>query len=145
MIAAVVPVKSLDGSKSRLAQRLGHRHLPLVGDAGDVLCRVGDVVLRVEDLEHVAALDRHQQPPRQVAADLVLDAVGFVLEAVDFLTAGSELGHVAGRHGLEERQHLARACQRRSHVLLHGADRRFAEKVSDQRHRDPPIVTGAAP
>jgi hypothetical protein len=88
----------------------------------------------VEDLEHVAAGDRHEEAPRQVAAELVLDLVGRVLEARDLGPVLGDRRRVTGGHRLDQRKHLPRAGSRRLHVLLHGSDRRAAEQAADERH-----------
>jgi hypothetical protein len=120
--------------EQRLDQLLGDHHAALVRELRDVLGHVGNRVLVVENLQRVAPPDRHEQAPREVTANLVLEIVCLVLETVDLLPVGRQLRRVARGHVLEQREHPPRAGHGDLHVLLHGPDRRASEQISHQRH-----------
>ncbi len=67
-------------------------------------------------------------------ADLVLDLVGLVLEAIDLGPALGDRRRIASGHRLDQRKHLPGAGDRRLHVLLHRSNRRAAEQAADERH-----------
>ncbi len=95
------------------------------------------ISLTVENVENVAPLHRQHHAAGEMAADVVLQAVRFVLELVDLAALTRDHLLVAIGHRLEERENLARATHRRPHVLLHGTHRRAAEELFHECHGCP--------
>ena len=109
-------------------------HAPLIHEFRDVLGRVRDGVLTVEDIEHVSTLHGQHKTPGHVATNFVLQLVGAVLKTIDFSTGDGNPFVVGFCHGFDEWSNLARTSHRSPHVFLHGPDGRSSDKLVDPGH-----------
>ena len=93
------------------------------------MCGVGYGILQVEDLEDVAAVDRHKNGLWQMRAQLVFDLVGFVLEGEYLITDFANFPVVTGAQGIEKSGHQVSALHDHPHVLLQRPKGRLAEQL----------------
>jgi hypothetical protein len=111
----------------RLSHVLRHVHAPLDKQAGDILRRVRDRILKIQNLQKIPAVDRHQQAFRQMRPNIVLDVVCFVFERKDLFLDLLDALLITFAQCLEDLGDLRGTALDHTHVFLHGLERGFGE------------------